>query len=69
MSIVSLIPKLRFGGILFLVVAVPGLANYVLTSNGFKILGTISWATGYGLGIFAIWYIWIRPLDLSGSIK
>lgn len=47
-------------------IVVPGVINYVLVRNGLGTLGTVVWALGYGTGILALWYVWLRPLDLSG---
>lgn len=59
--------KLAFGLAVAAVVIVPGLASAVIHSQGFSTLGTVTWMIGYGSGIVAIWYIWIRPLDLRPS--
>lgn len=56
--------KLAFGLAVAAVVIVPGLASWVIHSLGHSTLGTITWMIGYGSGIIAMWYIWIRPLDL-----
>ncbi|UIP01605.1 hypothetical protein Hbl1158_16760 (plasmid) [Halobaculum sp. CBA1158] len=58
--------------LLFVVVVVigiigPGLAVYALDSAGLRLLSDIVWVTGYGTTIFVVWYIWLRPLDLTGS--
>lgn len=56
--------KLAFGLVLAAVVIVPGLGSAIIHSLGFPTLGTITWMIGYGSGVIAIWYVWIRPLDL-----
>ena len=61
--------KVQFAVMLAVTVVVPGLADYALSAAGYDSLGGIVWAVGYGLGIIAIWYVWIRPLDISGSIE
>jgi len=48
------------------VVVVPGLANGLLSQNGYPLVGSAIWALGYGLGVVFIWYEWIRPLDITG---
>lgn len=53
-----------FGLALVAVVIVPGLTSAVVHSLGFSTLGTLTWMVGYGSGVLAIWYLWIRPLDL-----
>lgn len=57
------------GPLVLMVVAtilVPGLATNALASAGYKTLAGIVWAGGYGFGIVAIWYLWIRPLEITG---
>ncbi|MXR43099.1 hypothetical protein GRX01_17355 [Halobaculum sp. WSA2] len=58
--------------LLFVVVVVvgiigPGLAVYALDNAGLRLLSDIVWLTGYGTTIFVVWYIWLRPLDFTGS--
>jgi len=48
------------------VVIVPGLANGFLSQMGYPWVGSAVWAMGYGLGVVFIWYVWIRPLDITG---
>lgn len=52
--------------VLFAGVAVPGLARRALGQAGYSDLGRVVFVLGYGLMVLAIWYVWIRPLDLSG---
>jgi hypothetical protein len=59
--------KLRFGAALALGVALPGLAHYALSAAGYGTLGSLVWASGYVTAVVAIWFIWIRPLDLRGT--
>ena len=56
--------KLAFGLALVAIVVVPGLSAALLHSQGYSDLGSFTWVVGYGSGILAIWYIWIRPLDI-----
>ena len=48
------------------VIIVPGLANGFLSDAGYPWVGSAVWALGYGLGVVVIWYVWIRPLDITG---
>jgi hypothetical protein len=48
------------------VVIVPGLANGFLSQAGYPWVGSAVWALGYGLGVVYIWYVWIRPIDITG---
>ncbi len=59
--------KLRFGTMLALGIIVPGLIKFVLTQNGYSLLGTVIFFTLYLSAAIAIWFIWIRPLELTGS--
>lgn len=56
--------RLTFVVTAFAVVVLPGLAARILSTVGYDTLGTITWATGYGLGVVFVWYVWIRPLDI-----
>lgn len=58
--------KLRLGLVLALGVIIPGVADYVLKSAGYPTLGGIAFASGYGLALFVVWYVWFRPLDITG---
>lgn len=58
--------KFVLGLTLLAVVVVPGLANAVLGRLGHPTVGTVVWAVGYGSGALMVWYVWIRPLDISG---
>ena len=57
---------LLLGLILFVGVAVPGLARRALGQAGYSNLGRVVFVLGYGLMVVVIWYVWIRPLDLTG---
>jgi hypothetical protein len=58
--------RLAFALVLIVGVIGPGLANYFLAQSGYETLGTVVWATGYATMVFVLWYVWVRPLDLSG---
>lgn len=47
------------------VVVMPALIARFLTSLGYPSAGSVTWAVGYGAGVVFLWYIWIRPLDIS----
>lgn len=47
-------------------VIVPGILKYLLTSVGYSFLGTVVWALGYGGFALAFWYLFIRPIDVTG---
>ena len=47
-------------------VVAPGVAHYWLVGYGLPILADVVWVGGYGLAVLAVWYGWLRPLDLTG---
>jgi hypothetical protein len=58
--------KIQFALTLVAAILIPGLADYALASAGYKTLAGLVWTGGYGFGVIAIWYLWIRPLELTG---
>lgn len=50
-------------------VVIPGLLVGVLEVAGLSMIGNFIWILGYETGIFVVWYIWLRPLDLVGAVK
>ncbi|WP_336002134.1 hypothetical protein [Halorientalis halophila] len=50
-------------------VVLPGLANYGLGRAGYPTLGSLVWVVGYFGVMIAIWYVWVRPLDLTGPAE
>lgn len=59
--------KIQFALVIATTIIVPSLADYALSAAGFDDLGGLVWAVGYGFGVIAIWFIWIRPIDFAGS--
>jgi hypothetical protein len=59
--------KVRFGLAMALGVIVPGMLKYVLTQNGYGLLGSAIFYSGYLTAAIVIWYVWVRPLELTGS--
>lgn len=55
------------GGIAVGGVILTGILVYVLERIGPPGAQEIVWVLGYGLTIFALWYLFIRPIDLSGG--
>ncbi|MFB6128104.1 MAG: hypothetical protein ABEJ79_12545 [Halolamina sp.] len=47
-------------------VLVSGFARRTLGVAGFPNLGRVVYVLGYGGVVAAVWYGWIRPLDISG---
>lgn len=58
--------KVAFGTVLASGVILPGLAKYFLSAAGYPDLGSLVWVLGFGTMVFAVWYVWIRPLDITG---
>jgi hypothetical protein len=55
----------------FVVVLVVGVVGTGLVQRGFAAagypgLGTAFWIVGYATTVLALWYGWVRPLDLTG---
>ena len=67
MTVVS--EKLAFGAVLAAGVVLPGLAKYFLTSAGYATLGSLAWAFGFGTMVIVVWYVWLRPLDITGPVQ
>jgi hypothetical protein len=44
-----------------------GILVYVLERTGYPQAEQIVWILGYGLTLFALWYLLLRPLDLTGG--
>nr|WP_233340797.1 hypothetical protein [Haloprofundus sp. MHR1] len=45
----------------------PGLLVYTLEQANLSAVADLVWIVGYGTTIFVVWFIWLRPLDFSGS--
>ncbi|WP_135821313.1 hypothetical protein [Halostella litorea] len=60
--------KVAFGIVLASGVMIPGLAKYFLSSAGYPNLGSIVWFLGFGTMVAVVWYVWLRPLDITGPI-
>lgn len=61
--------KTAFAAVLASGVVIPGLAMYFLTAAGYSTLGSLVWALGFGTMILVIWYVWLRPLDITGPVQ
>ncbi|SEN11484.1 hypothetical protein SAMN05216388_1001400 [Halorientalis persicus] len=58
--------KAKFALVLSAGVVLPGLANYALGAAGYDTLGSLVWVLGYVGAVLILWYVWVRPLDLTG---
>jgi hypothetical protein len=52
--------------VLLVGVAGPGLARRFLGEAGYGNLGRLVFVLGYGTMVVVVWYVWIRPLDITG---
>jgi hypothetical protein len=55
------------GGIAGFGVVTTGILVYVLERVGPPGAQELVWILGYGLTIFALWYLFLRPIDLRGG--
>lgn len=58
--------KLLLLAILFVGIAGTGLARRLLGELGYNGVGRVVFLLGYGGMVFALWYGWIRPMDITG---
>jgi hypothetical protein len=58
--------KVLLVAILFVGIAGSGLARRFLGEMGYNGVGRIVFVLGYAGMVFAIWYGWLRPLDITG---
>jgi len=58
--------KLLLAALLLVGIAGSGLARRFLGELGYNDLGALVYVLGYGGMVVAIWYGWIRPMDLTG---
>ncbi|WP_199708867.1 hypothetical protein [Haloferax sp. Atlit-10N] len=63
---IDITSKRRLAFVLFGAFILTGLIDNTLTKMGYEMLATGVWILGYGQIVLIIWYVWIRPLDLSG---
>lgn len=47
-------------------IVVSGVADYLLTASGYVGLGRLVWAVGFGVTVLVVWYLWLRPMDITG---
>lgn len=58
--------KLLLGGAIAVVgIITTGVAVYILDRIGPAGSGEFMWILGYGLTIFALWYLLLRPIDFT----
>ena len=55
-----------FALVLLLGVAGTGIVRRYLREAGYESIGWIVFLAGYGGMVLLIWYVWIRPLEITG---
>ncbi|MFD1514654.1 hypothetical protein [Halomarina rubra] len=50
-------------------VAVPGLADNLLTQAGAPGIGALVFALGFGSAVVAFWYVVLRPIDFGAETE
>lgn len=58
--------KLLLAALLLVGIAGSGIARRALGELGYDNLGALVYVLGYGGMVVAIWYGWIRPMDITG---
>lgn len=61
--------KLLLVTILVLGIAGSGIARRLLGELGYNEVGRVVFILGYGGMILALWYGWVRPLDITGPTE
>jgi|AntRauTorcE11898_2_1112593.scaffolds.fasta_scaffold44616_2 hypothetical protein len=49
-------------------VVIPGLIARFLNAAGYDIIGTFVFGMSFFGMVVLVWYVWIRPLDLTGPM-
>ncbi|QSG04027.1 hypothetical protein [Natranaeroarchaeum sulfidigenes] len=49
-------------------VVVPGIVARYLNEVGYGVIGTFIFGMSFFALVFIAWYIWIRPIDLTGPM-
>lgn len=65
----ALSERLKFALVLSGGIVLPGFANAALESADFAysdLLGSAVFAVGYLGAVLVLWYVWLRPLELTG---
>jgi len=50
-------------------IVVPGLVSRAFHQAGLSTLGAFSFAVGFFGMLVVVWYLWLRPLDITGPIE
>ncbi len=49
-------------------VVIPGITARFLHEAGYGVIGTFIFGMSFFAVVFIAWYVWIRPLDLTGPM-
>ncbi|WP_142980587.1 hypothetical protein [Halonotius terrestris] len=60
--------KRRYAVLLVVVFVLTGIVENYLVSIGYGTLATIVFILGYGHVVIGAWYIWLRPLEMTGPV-
>ena len=58
--------RLLLAAVLLVGIAGTGIVRRQLGLLGYNAVGRVVYVLGYGGTVFAVWYGWIRPLDITG---
>jgi len=50
-------------------IVVPGLVSRAFHQAGLSTLGAFAFATGFFGMLVVVWYVWLRPLDITGPVE
>lgn len=62
----TLSTRIRFALVLTAGILVSGVADWALTQAGYEVAGIAVWILGYLGTMLVVWYLWLRPLDITG---
>lgn len=49
-------------------VVIPGILARFLHEAGYGVIGTFLFGMSFFAAVVIVWYVWIRPLDLTGPM-
>lgn len=47
-------------------IAISGGLDFLLVTSGYVGLGRLVWLVGFGTTVLVVWYLWLRPMELTG---
>jgi hypothetical protein len=63
---VTLSDRVKIALVLVAGVVLPGLANHFLVRAGYDEVGVAVWVLGYLGAMLLVWYVWLRPIEITG---